>query len=102
MTQRQMTYEELVTSVRHVRCGLYKQGLLKGDVVLILLPNCIEYPVILHAIVSLGGIVTASSPSVTIGEFIVRNFVLICHYDCLIFLCTVLGLLGVAMNSLYF
>ena len=70
-TKSEMTYGQLVTAVRHVRCGLYKQGVLKGDVVLILLPNCMEYPVIFHSIISLGGVVTTCSPDMPPGTFAV-------------------------------
>jgi 4-coumarate--CoA ligase len=48
--------------------GLHKMGVSKGDVVLLLLPNSIYYPVILLAVLYLGAVVTPLNPLSTVGE----------------------------------
>lgn len=65
---RSMTYREFLMSYRYVRCGLYKHGVVKDDVVLVMLPNSLDYPIIFHAILSLGGVVSASWNSASTEE----------------------------------
>ncbi|KAG0617674.1 hypothetical protein M758_4G007000 [Ceratodon purpureus] len=58
-TGRSYTYAELERRVRDVAAGLYKTlGVRQYDVVMLLLPNCIEFPVIFLAVVSLGTVLT--------------------------------------------
>ena len=54
--------------MRRLAGGLYNHGLKKGDVVFALLPNCIEYPVILHAVTTLGGILCTCNPEYIAGN----------------------------------
>ena len=47
---------------------MVKRGLKKGDVVAIISPNCIEWPVIFFAVIAAGGIVTSCNPLYTPKE----------------------------------
>lgn len=62
LTGRVMTYGELGFMVRRVAAGLSERGFRKGDVFAIFSPNLIEYAVLFHAVLSLGGIVTTVNP----------------------------------------
>lgn len=45
--------------IKRTASALVKRGLKKGDVVAIISPNCIEWPVIFFAVIAAGGIVTS-------------------------------------------
>ncbi|MDQ3821176.1 MAG: 4-coumarate--CoA ligase family protein, partial [Acidobacteriota bacterium] len=62
LTGRVMTYGELGLMVRRAAAGLRERGFKKGDVLAIYSPNLLEYAVLFHAVVSLGGIVTTVNP----------------------------------------
>ena len=64
-TGASMTYGDLAGSVRALATGLAARGFAKGDVLAIYCPNTIEYPVILLAVASLGGVVTPVNPMTT-------------------------------------
>nr|GEV70724.1 4-coumarate--CoA ligase-like 6 [Tanacetum cinerariifolium] len=62
-TNVSFSYNDLEPLVESLASGLYhKLGVTKGDIVLILLPNTIYYPVILLSVLYLGGIVTTMNP----------------------------------------
>lgn len=68
-TGESMTYKELERKIRVLAAGLYKRlGVRKGDVVMLLSPNSIEFPVIFCAVVLLGGAVTTVNQVNTAGE----------------------------------
>jgi 4-coumarate--CoA ligase len=48
--------------------GLQKMGVSKGDVVLLLLPNSIYYPIVLLGVMYLGAVVTPLNPLSSVGE----------------------------------
>jgi 4-coumarate--CoA ligase len=48
--------------------GLQKLSVSKGDVVLLLLPNSIYYPIVLLGVMYLGAVVTTSNPLSSVGE----------------------------------
>lgn len=63
------SFQELEKSVRTVAAGLSQHlNVRKSDVVCILAPNSIEFAILLLAIISLGGVVTALNPLNTNGE----------------------------------
>jgi len=64
---RTMSFRALRDQVRSLACGL-SQRVTKGDVVAIWAPNVIEYPVVFHAVVSLGAILTTINPAYTTQE----------------------------------
>ncbi len=67
---RSLTYGELATEVRAVACGLSERGFGKGDVFAIHASDCLEYPVAVLAVASLGGCVTEVEPWATADELI--------------------------------
>ncbi|KAI3703550.1 hypothetical protein L1987_73703 [Smallanthus sonchifolius] len=64
-----ISYSELQLLVKSVASGLHRQfGVSKGDVVLILLPNSVYYPVILLGVLYLGAVVTTMNPLSSFSE----------------------------------
>ncbi|XP_071737375.1 4-coumarate--CoA ligase-like 6 [Rutidosis leptorrhynchoides] len=64
-----ISYNELEPLVKSIATGLhYNMGVSKGDVVLILLPNSIYYPVILLGVLYLGAVVTTMNPLSSFSE----------------------------------
>lgn len=64
---RVLTYRQLAEGVRTVAAGLARRGFGKGAVLAICAPNVAEYGIVVHAVASLGGIVTTINPVCT-GE----------------------------------
>ncbi|MHA1733948.1 MAG: AMP-binding protein [Promethearchaeota archaeon] len=58
-----VTYEQLKKYVDSFATALYQRGIRKGDVVALVLPNCIQYTVAYYAVVKLGAIVTGINPT---------------------------------------
>jgi acyl-CoA synthetase (AMP-forming)/AMP-acid ligase II len=67
-TGRSITYAEFEDAVRHVAASLTRKGFKKGDVFAIFSINCIEYAIVFHAVVMVGGIVTPLNPLYTAEE----------------------------------
>ncbi|CAA7391521.1 unnamed protein product [Spirodela intermedia] len=68
-TGRKITYPELWRAVHAVAASLSQShGVRKGDVVLILSPNSIYFPVVALAVMSIGGVLTTTNPLNTPGE----------------------------------
>lgn len=63
-----ISYSELNRLVESMASGLHHMGISQGDVVLILLPNCVYYPIIFLGILFLGGVVTTMNPVSTVSE----------------------------------
>ncbi|CAJ2652021.1 4-coumarate--CoA ligase-like 6 [Trifolium pratense] len=63
-----ISYSKLLPLVKSMASGLHKMGVSQGDVVLLLLPNSIYYPVILLAVLYLGAVVTPLNPLSSVGE----------------------------------
>ncbi|XP_028759449.1 4-coumarate--CoA ligase-like 6 [Neltuma alba] len=63
-----ISYSELFSLVKSMACGLQKMGVSKGDVVLLLIPNSIYYPIVFLGVLYLGGIVTPLNPLSHISE----------------------------------
>jgi acyl-CoA synthetase (AMP-forming)/AMP-acid ligase II len=69
LSGRTLTFGALLDQVRAVAAGLslsHRVG--KGDVVAIWAPNVLEYPIVFHAVVSLGAILTTINPAYTTPE----------------------------------
>ena len=67
ISARTLSFRALRDQVRRVAAGL-SHRVNKGDVVAIWAPNVIEYPVVFHAVVSLGAILTTINPAYTTPE----------------------------------
>ncbi|KAJ7943909.1 4-coumarate--CoA ligase-like [Quillaja saponaria] len=63
-----ISYQELFPLVESMASGLHKMSVSKSDVVLLLLPNSIYYPIIFLGILYLGAVVTTMNPLCTIPE----------------------------------
>ncbi|KAJ7966942.1 4-coumarate-CoA ligase [Quillaja saponaria] len=61
-TGRHLTYSELWRDVDSVAASLSNMGIRKGHVILIISPNSIYFPVVCHAVMSVGAIITTSNP----------------------------------------
>ncbi|KAJ0247742.1 4-coumarate--CoA ligase-like 2 [Hirschfeldia incana] len=68
VTGRRLGFSELWLGVKRVAARLYSLGVRKGDVVVILSPNSILYPVVSLAVMSLGAVITTANPISTSGE----------------------------------
>jgi acyl-CoA synthetase (AMP-forming)/AMP-acid ligase II len=68
VTGRATSYAQLDESVRRVAASLSTRGCGKGDVLAILSPNTVEYPVAFHAAALVGAIVTTINPLCTFEE----------------------------------
>ena len=62
---RAISYAELAELVGRVAAALAARGLGKGDVCAIFSPNCVEYALAFHGVVSAGGVVTTINPLCT-------------------------------------
>jgi acyl-CoA synthetase (AMP-forming)/AMP-acid ligase II len=65
---RTITYGQLAPMVRRAAVGLAARGFRQGDVLAICAPNVPEYGVAVHAVLSLGGVVTTANPLYTPTE----------------------------------
>ncbi|KAL5798613.1 hypothetical protein ACOSQ2_003433 [Xanthoceras sorbifolium] len=63
-----LSYAELFPLVKSMASGLHRRGISQGDVVLLLLPNSIYYPIIFMAVLYLGAIVTTMNPLSSVSE----------------------------------
>ncbi|CAJ1931002.1 unnamed protein product [Sphenostylis stenocarpa] len=57
-----ISYSKLLPLVKSVASGLHKMGVSQGEVVLILLPNSIYYPVVFLGVLYLGAVATPLNP----------------------------------------
>ncbi|KAJ7518665.1 hypothetical protein O6H91_20G002800 [Diphasiastrum complanatum] len=69
-TGRELTYGEVELLSRRVAAGLANLGIQKGDVVMNLLPNCIEFVLTFLGTAILGAIVTTANPFYTPAELV--------------------------------
>ena len=65
---RVLTYKDLADAVHRVAGSLARRGFRKGDVFAIYSPNLPEYAIALHAVASLGGIISTVNPLYTPRE----------------------------------
>ncbi|KAK7252536.1 hypothetical protein RIF29_36544 [Crotalaria pallida] len=61
-------YSKLQPLLKSMASGLNKIGVKQGDIVLILLPNSIYYPIVLFAVLYLGAVVTPMNPLSSVSE----------------------------------
>jgi len=67
-TGRHLSYSQLWRAVEGVAGSLWDMGIRKGNVVLVLSPNSIDFPVVCLAIMSLGAVITTTNPLNTTRE----------------------------------
>ncbi|GAB9465117.1 hypothetical protein Gpo141_00002535 [Globisporangium polare] len=62
VSERQVSFSQMLAQAQQVCAGLHARGIRKGDVVIVHSINCIEYPVVFLALNRLGAICSPSSP----------------------------------------
>eukprot|EP01018_Ginkgo_biloba_P002214 Gb_19734 [translate_table: standard] len=62
LTGTQISYPQLTHHVMAVAAGLHGLGVTQGDVVLVVSPNFLHFPVLAMAIMSIGAIISAANP----------------------------------------
>ncbi|KAJ0716189.1 putative AMP-dependent synthetase/ligase, AMP-binding, ANL domain-containing protein [Helianthus annuus] len=70
-------YSQLQPLIKSVASGLHHMGVAQGDVILILLPNSIYYPIIVLGVLYLGAVVTTTNPLSSFSE--VKKQAIACH-----------------------
>jgi len=65
---RTFTHSALVEAIERAASGLVRVGLQKGDVVALMSPNSIDCPIVFHAVVRAGGILTPIPPLATVDD----------------------------------
>lgn len=65
---QQITFSQLWMAVESVATALSNLGIRKGDVILLLSPNSIYFPIICLSVMSLGAIITTTNPLNTSSE----------------------------------
>ena len=68
VTGRRLSFPELWLGVERVAGCLYALGVRKGNVVIILSPNSILFPIVSLSVMSLGAIITTANPINTSDE----------------------------------
>ncbi|CAL0331614.1 unnamed protein product [Lupinus luteus] len=61
-------YPKLLPLVKSIASGLNKIGVKQGDIVLLLLPNSVYYPIVLLGVLYLGAVVTPLNPLSSVSE----------------------------------
>jgi acyl-CoA synthetase (AMP-forming)/AMP-acid ligase II len=65
---RELSYGELLLSVRRLAAGLASRGFAKGDVLGVFMPNAPEYAIALHGAAAAGGMCSTVNPLYTADE----------------------------------
>lgn len=68
ITEKSYTLQQMYDLSKKASCALRKQGLRKGDVIAIISPNCLDYPIIELGAMAIGAIITAFNPLSTPKE----------------------------------
>ncbi|XP_004512448.1 4-coumarate--CoA ligase-like 6 isoform X1 [Cicer arietinum] len=63
-----ISYSKLLPLIKSMASGLHKMGVSQGDVVLLLLPNSIYYPIVLLSVLYLGAVITPLNPLSSVRE----------------------------------
>ena len=60
---QQLSYNRIRKATRRFSSGLQRLGFAKGDVLVIVAPNTIEYPIVYLGTLAAGGVVSPSNPT---------------------------------------
>ncbi|CAL1400960.1 unnamed protein product [Linum trigynum] len=69
-----ISYQDLFPLVKSTASALHKLGIRHGDVVLLVLPNSICFPVVFLAVLYAGAVVTTMNPLATVVEIHITTF----------------------------
>lgn len=67
-SNRSLTHAQVVESVERAASGFVRAGLAKGDVVALMAPNSILVPIVFHAVIRAGGIVSPIPPQASLED----------------------------------
>jgi acyl-CoA synthetase (AMP-forming)/AMP-acid ligase II len=67
-TNRGLTYTDLQRDVVRLAAGLGRLGIGHGDVVAMMMENCVEFPLVFHGVTAAGAVVTTLNPAASVGE----------------------------------
>ncbi|XP_077975796.1 uncharacterized protein LOC120342017 isoform X2 [Styela clava] len=65
---KQLTFRQLYKQIQLCGRFIQKQGINKGDVVGLILPNCLEYVIAMVGVISCGAVISPCNPSYKEGE----------------------------------
>lgn len=68
MTDKKLSYNDVIELIQRITTGLYNLGLRQHDVLAACMTNCIEYLPLSLAVTSLGAIFTTTNPVYTEGK----------------------------------
>ncbi|KAK7305252.1 hypothetical protein VNO77_43154 [Canavalia gladiata] len=68
VTGKGVTYSEVVRGIKRFSKALRSLGLRKGHVVIVVLPNVVEYPIVALGIMAAGGVFSGANPASHISE----------------------------------
>lgn len=68
VTGKEVTYSEVVRDVERFSKALRSLGLRKGHVVIVLLPNVVEYAIVALGIMAAGGVFSGANPTSHVSE----------------------------------
>lgn len=68
ITGRRYTYDQLRILSRRFGSALLRMGFKQGDVLGILLPNVLEYPIVMYGASGIGMRITLINPIYTVGK----------------------------------
>ncbi|XP_077971090.1 putative 4-coumarate--CoA ligase 2 [Styela clava] len=65
---KQLTFRQLYNQIQSCGRFIQKQGINKGDVVGLIVPNCLEYVIAMMGVISCGAVISPCNPSYKEGE----------------------------------
>ena len=68
MTGRTFSFLELRDRVKQAASGLARHGFKDGDTIMFLSINTVEYVILFHAALSIGGVITTCNPAYPVGK----------------------------------
>ena len=72
------TFQEVFALARKIGQALfYEHGLRKGDIILLITPNCVEFLLVMLGALTIGAVVSTANPSYTESEYFI-TLVLMC------------------------
>ncbi|XP_051119135.1 4-coumarate--CoA ligase 2-like [Andrographis paniculata] len=69
-TGEELSYDDVLTTSKKLAAGLTGIGVRRGDVVMLLLPNCLEFPLAFFAVSFIGAASTMANPFFTPAEIL--------------------------------
>ncbi len=68
MTGEKISYSDYRKHVIRLANALFKRGVKRNDIMCVIMPNCVEYGIILFSMPVIGGILTFTNPTYTPGK----------------------------------